>query len=139
MCLEIITTPKKLKSDGKAYKVFKKTVRGNLYFQYSFTGKKSPIPTGKWINERDYRNSQSKRIERIGAGLRVATKACQFYPKGFHAFLNKEKAKDYMREYLYRGVLIPIKFRKACAKGKQHGQNVIVAKEIFIPSEVNNA
>lgn len=135
MCLDIITTPKKLKSDGKAYKVFKKTVRGNLYFQYSFTGKHVPLPIGKWINEKDYRNCDNKAREKIGAGRIIAKSPRYFYPKGFHAFLNKEKAKDYVSEYLNKGVLIPIKFRKACAKGRQRNINVIVAKEIFIPKE----
>lgn len=135
MCLEIITTPKKLKSEGTAHKVFRKTTSGNLYFQYSFTGKQVSLPTGKWINEKDYRSRDNKQIEKIGAGRIVATHPRLFYPKGFHAFLNKEKAKDYVRHYFYRDVLIPIKFRKACAKGKQRGINVIVAKEIFIPKQ----
>ena len=135
MCLEIITTPKKLKSDGTAYKLFQKAPRGNLYFQYSFTGKRVPLPTGKWLNEKDYRSHDNKKIETISAGRLVDLNRTRQYPKGFHAFLNKELAKDYKRNYLHRGVLIPVKFRKACAKGKQRGINVIVAKEIFIPKE----
>ena len=138
MCLDIITTPKKLKSEGIVYKVFRKTKSGKLYFQYLFTGKQVALPTGKWLNEKDYRNPHNKRIEKIGSGKLVANTHVRCYPKGFHAFLNKELAKDYVRNYLHRDVLIPIKFRKACAKGEQCRINVIVAKEIFIQSEVKH-
>lgn len=125
MCLDIITTPKKLNTQGMGYKIFHKTKRGNLYFYYSGIGKQVPLPIETWLNEKKYRSSVDKKTETI-----LTTSAS--YPMGFHIYLNKKLVSG----CLYgRDVIVSVKFRKAHTKGKQDGKNIIVAKEIFIPKE----
>ena len=128
MCLDIVRTPKKLKADGIGYKMFRKNRSGNLYFRHS-VGKRVPLPTEKWINEKDYRNHWHKHEETIIAYGHVP------YPIGFHIYRNKKLSTGFV---YVDCVLISVKFRKACAKGIQGGINTIVAKEIFIQSEVKH-
>ena len=127
MCLDIITTPKKLKPNGTGYKMFHKKNNGDLYFSYRFIGKQVPLPIRKWMNEKDYRKKHNKGKEKIWV------RNHESYPMGFHIYLNKKFAEEIMWG---SDVLIPVKFRKAHTKGKQIGINVIVAKEIFIQREV---
>ncbi len=125
MCLTYVTTPKKLKSEGTGYKIFYKTQKGNLKFNY--LRRDEIIPTEKWINEKNHRLLIYKKKETINSVIGGIS-----YPMGFHVYRNKNLAKKRLF-YQYRAVLVPVKFRKACASGKQSGTNVIVAKEIFIP------
>ena len=125
MCLDTVTTPKKLKSEGTGYKVLYKSRRGMLYFCY-FMDKEIPLPIKKWINEKDYRLKQYKRHETISP-----YGAC--YPMGFHIYRNKGDAKKSV--CFDSDVIVPVKFRQAHTTGKQSGKNIVVAKEIFIPKE----
>ena len=127
MCLDKVTMPRKLKSEGTGYKMFYKTKRGNLKFSYF--RKDSLVPTGKWINEKKYRLGRYKERETINAMDGT------FYPMGFHLYMNKRLAEAHIYSH-YRGVIVPVKFRGACAKGKQLRMNVIIAKEIFIQKEI---
>ena len=125
MCLDIVDTPKKLKSDGNGYKMLYKSLRGKLYFCY-FMEKEVPLPTEKWINEKDHRTKQYKRQEIISPyGV------C--YPMGFHIYKHKRHAKQAVS--FPSDVVVPVKFRQAHTTGKQGKKIVIVAKEIFIPKE----
>ena len=128
MCLDIVTTPKNLKSDGIGYKMLYKSRRGKLYFPY-FMEKEVPLPVDKWINEKDYRLKRYKRKETISADG-----GC--YQMGFHVYRNKGQAEK--RTCFESDIIVRVKFRQAHTRGKQGGLNVIVAKEIFIQSEVKH-
>lgn len=126
MCLDIITTPKKLKIDGTGYKRLITGRGGKLKFCYN-VGKNVALPIGKWIKEKDYRRKDHKYREIISASFDNKS-----YPMGFHVYRNKKAAEEMMWG---ARVVVQVKFRKACAKGIQSRNNVIVAKEIFIPKE----
>ena len=123
MCLTYLTTSKKIESEGNGYKIFFKTTRGNL--KSSYFHKATILPTEKWINEKDFRIPPYKDKEEITASSGYS------YPMGFHIYKNIKRAINHSYSQ-FRGVVVPVKFRKAHTRGKQCGLNVVVAKEIFI-------
>jgi hypothetical protein len=127
------------------YKVFTKTKRGGGSYTSPSYGKEN-IPTGKWINEKDYREEKKEEIEFLryetcDTGTTQTEKSVVSYPIGWHCLLSYKDAKLW-REHISgrkrknRYLIAKVRVRNIVAKGIQlldpTELPVIVAKEIYI-------
>ena len=112
MCLDKITRKSNLAKTGVMWKVFD-DYGGELEFEFYNEPK---AMRGKWLTSTD---------EELFATNGI-------YEGGFHGFVRKRDAKTWADQEDEK-VIVKVKFRNAVAKGTQFGQDVLVAKEIYIP------
>lgn len=110
MCLEPgFRKPTKKQEEGHGWKVF----RGNMGGE--FEARSRVRPTGRWINEKDFRDGRKKILPE---------------GPGFHIFLSREQAEGWCWD---GQIMKRVKYRNATAIGGfGYGRENIVAKEIFI-------
>ncbi|MCK4826409.1 hypothetical protein KA005_62275 [bacterium] len=132
MCLETLKDFKvKLNEQevGLGWKVFKFSANKSLFGQ--FCGTFLERSRGKWLREEDFRPSMEENI---------CKKWMDIYGKyrtGWHVFHSRESARSWKRRWtgdIKNKMVVKVKYRNVITLGfDQHGNKVIVAKEIFIP------
>jgi len=116
MCLEIIRQRTNLPRIGTGVKRFSTDYEGHYSFQ--ITGGR--IKTDVWMK------AKSKRIS-SGNG--------RTYETGFHIYGNgKESPNDYPKSSFYLNQR-PVFWRDPICLGRQSGRDVLVVRELFIPSQ----
>ncbi len=119
MCLATVDKKTKCK-DGKGWKVFsfKDGIGPRAYIlEYR---KAHAHPTNCWINDE---SPAVENIQIFGRG---------YYPIGFHVSTNKKDAQSLCNLVPDEDRILCVYYRDVVASGRQHGGNVVVARQIYI-------
>lgn len=113
MCLESVTetikTPTALIQSG--WKEFAGTTTGPRFQNFSFNGARN-VPLDKWIT------AETKEVK-------IST--FKKYTAGFHVYEDETELKGRQKRRVY--------YRNAHTRGRQNGFTIIIAPEIYVPSD----
>lgn len=100
------------------WKVFVQFNKFKYNFRYYLHEGKSAVPVNQWLKAGD------TSIVTDNSGGR--------YDSGFHIYTNPHIAK-YSAHFWDHLVAVKVKYRKVVARGREASQEVVVAKEMYVP------
>jgi hypothetical protein len=133
MCLttvkEIYETPSTLIVDG--WKEFDGSGK-NIFFQNFPFNRRREVPLDKWLVAEVNLSTDSSTDSSTDRGV-IRSDDGKEYPAGFHVYADELELKKQGRMERYRRVFV----RKVSSFGTQGDLHVVIASEMYVPSEPN--